>query len=339
MDNQYDQLFSELEDLQESVVPPKLEKLYKKAHEYEAMLAEATAEGQVGIQLDSLIEQCVAELDAECPFNDQQVKVTGRIRRSYYDEIDQQYVDTDVAVDQAPMISRGFYVVTLDDDGEYSYTLGHYFELPDGVVRHRDVSIPFADVMMRHYAFAPVGSIDIEYERTTEENLVSLESSIPDVLAEFDSIVLNAKDECEATRSLRYMKFDAQADVPREVIENFLTYAHDCLEFDMEVPYVFEVQGLIKTGENDESSSDDEFIDYMYIRDEPMKIVGYVTGLMIDSVIDMKDGASVETNEHHWHAIVQVLSKAPDDEQVSIPVPVRAIRSMSSLRRSAYGIE
>lgn len=338
MNTEYDQLFSQLEGLQEAVLPPKLQQLYQKASEYEALLTDASREGQSGLQLDNLIEQCVAELDAECPFNNQVIKVTGQVRRSYYDEISQQYVDVDMPLDQTPMIARGFYVVTTDNDGDYSYTVGHYFEVPNGLEVQHDVTIPFAQVLTRHYAFAPVGSVDIEYERTSEEKLASLDASIPDVIAEFDSIVLNASDECDALRRLRWMKFDARRDIPGEVVKDLLGYAHDCLQLDMEVPYVFEVQGFLKDGSDDEDPAQGA-TEYAYIPDKPKKIVGYVAGLMIDSVIDMKDGGPVESHDHHWHAILQVLPEVASDEQVQISVPVRGIRSMTSLRRMAYGAE
>jgi hypothetical protein len=338
MNTPYDQLFSELEGLQEAVLPPRLQQLYEKASEYQTLLSDASREGQDGIQLDNLIEQCVAELDAECPFNNQVVKVTGQVRRSYYDEINQKYVDVDMALDQTPMIARGFYVVTDDDQGEYSYTVGHYFEVPNGIEVQHDVTIPFAQILTRHYAFAPVGSVDIEYERTREEKLASLEASIPEVIAEFDTIVLNADDECDALRRLRYMKFDARRDIPGEVVKDLLGYAHDCLQLDMEVPYVFELQGFIKEEGEDQDSAEGA-TEYAYLPGEPKKVVGYVTGLMIDSVIAMRDGGPVESQEQHWHAILHVLPKVVSDQQVEISVPVRGIRSMSSLRRTAYGTE
>lgn len=335
----YERLFNTLEEVGENVLPARLEKLYEKVRNCQEALTDLAADGGNELQISELTSQIIDELDSESPFTSQVVKVTGQITRTFYNELDGTYEEGTVLLDQEPMISQGFYaLMSQDDDDRRTYQIGHYFAIPAGTELHNAAATPFVDIIRRHYAFAPVGSVDIEYERTDEEDTLILESLIPDVLADFDTIVLNSENECEALKRLRRMSISRDDDIPAELAEKLLGYAQNRLGFDMEVPYQFEIQGLLERG-LEGAITENPSIGFLYVRDGPMRFIGYVSGLMLNPVARLENKEITKSVDYRWFAIVQVVPSEPNGERATISVPVHTIRHMSSLRRSAYEVK
>lgn len=329
MDPSYDQLFAELEGIEQHVRPQWYVELAEQARTYEAMINELRDSGATDEEVGSFTGACIDELDAACPFNGQIVKVSGTLKDYRYDQESNTASPYEVELTSAGLYSAGFYAHTEVGDDEPAHTIMGYYFKAEGATEHVPIQIPFTEMYMEHFLFGKLDDVDIECEPDTRTRLAMLEETIPEMMSDFDFHVLNAADECEAVENMKECIVRNNGHIPNDVFIEFLKYAHDSLHFDMELPYVMELQGLM--------SSVDDLFNYEFVR-EPYLVAAFVHGMALKPIFLKQEDAYEQTEENYWHLYLGTIHTTPDgeEERRQLAVPVKTIKSMKSVRSMVF---
>ena len=101
--------------------------------------------------------KALRELDADCPYLLRKVRVSGRVTRSYYDELNEKYEVEKVDFIDHIVTAHGF---TSMQTVNSRHVVGHLFLTDIGQPFQNGMSL--VNFVPRFYAFAPVGSVEID---------------------------------------------------------------------------------------------------------------------------------------------------------------------------------
>jgi len=166
-DENTEQLFAQLDDikLDEYTV-----RVLAQATEIEELLSShIEADELTQITVNDICQEAIAKMDAECPYLNDTVLVTGRLKQAYYDEFTEKFGIEYVEVDRQQLTSYGYAVFEFytGETGKPIRKVGHLF-LVRKLEPKSDAAV-LVDYAPRLFAFAPVGQVNIEYDQHEQD--------------------------------------------------------------------------------------------------------------------------------------------------------------------------
>ena len=99
----------------------------------------------------------IQELDADCPYLLRKVRVSGLVTQSYYDEVNETYATEEIDQKNYVVTAHGFTSMQAEDG---RHVVGHLFLTEIGQPFQNGTQL--VNFVPRFYAFAPVGSVEID---------------------------------------------------------------------------------------------------------------------------------------------------------------------------------
>lgn len=219
---------------------PVVERVYKKAREYERLVNELESSPEER-------EQIIRELDSEWPYLGVPVLLSGRatfmcdegeLKRGKFV---QSNTPTEHNFDNLPVVSNGFMTIEkpiiIDDEvvaSNYEVVLSVIVQAGNG-----DGGIT------TFIGLAHIDGVNQEFPFESSESLIKkLGYYYEKDIESIDNLVLNARDETDAVKRLRHFVPDSQTtwDQPErfEIIENYMNHL---ITFDPSVPYSIKIEG------------------------------------------------------------------------------------------------
>lgn len=229
-----------IQDLEDIMSDPVIERVYKKAKEYESLINELESSFEER-------EQIIRELDSEWPYLGIPALLSGKATfMCDEDELKrgkfvQSTTPTEYIFDNLPVVSNGFMIVdkpiVIDEEAvvsDYEIVLNVIVQATNGdggVTTFLGLAHP--DEVDQEFPFESnqlmVKRLGYYYEKDTEA---------------IDNLVLNARDEIDAVKRLKHFVPDKQSawDQPErfEIIENYINHL---VTFDPSVPYSIKIDG------------------------------------------------------------------------------------------------
>lgn len=215
--------------LEESLVDPVIKQAFTAARALEREInTEFLSEKEIAIR--------TAQLDREvwANYDESAMQVSGLFRRTYLNNASQAHFGPPEYRDEE-MESRGFYYIPTpitDDDGEVvvmQYTAGLYF----------------VD-KKKHYCTAALNEVCVTPPPSSQMSEQRLRRYHPDIVDEIDRLTDGHADEEEfVLHRLSYVTLDnfVHDKLTSQYIDDIERYFNSKVQFDQELPYVFEMKG------------------------------------------------------------------------------------------------
>lgn len=334
LDKDSEQLFAQLDDVR---LDPYTVRVMAQAAEIEALINDDSETDELTIiTVADLSREAIDKMDLECPYFDEPVVVTGRLKQAYYDEVEGRFGLEDVEVDRVVLISHGYRIIAFgtSDPDRSTKKVGHLF-LRQQMEPQNDAPA-LVDYVPRLFAFAPVGQVNIEYDRDVHNNNVELQKIIPEVLKEIDGRLINAPDVQSALLSLADMVISESQDIPKSALLALQVYVNEKLAFDKAMPHRVQFSG---PAYNDRP--DKEFrTHFIYGRDNIVEsVIVSPDRLSLRPIPTVADDGTVvlSEGEQRWCIDLAVHDRSVDTPNLLISVPVKNILSFQSVRQMLFG--
>lgn len=315
-------LAQDLYGLESAMTEPFVEKVLNMGRVYNKIFEETTPSDK---ERNAVIE----ELDGEWgPINQMQVEYTGMVMvRFPGDEEDLRTI----FLDGVPVISDGFCV---KDEPLY---IGD--EFLGNVAR------------VQHHLLIPAKSINVEIDTGGDENEIALlgatgdidnsiielavasseralawvTASCPELIEDIDNRILNGSgNEDEALISLKGLNLSEYADLSDSFTRNCLsTYLNSVLQIDKAVPYAAQLQGYVRTPEEDSE---------LFIIKSNKALI-YIGNILIVPAF-----TEDEAHQNDWSLGIQIAILPPDrnSDVSSYVASIDSLQDLKSLRGSFY---
>lgn len=229
-----------IQDLEDIMSDPVVERVYNKAKEYEKLINEL--ESSLGER-----EQIIKDLDSEWPYLGAPTLLSGRATfMCDEDELKhrkfvQSTTPTEYNFDSLPVISNGFMVVdkpiVIDDE-----VVASNYEIVLSII----VQAANADGGITTFlGLAHPDEIDQEFPFESNQLMIKkLGYFYEKDIETIDNLVLNTHDEIDAVKKLKYFTPDSQTTWDQaerfEIIEDYINHL---ITFDPSVPYSIKIHG------------------------------------------------------------------------------------------------
>lgn len=324
-------LFGQLDNLKLDV---NLSRVAEKAADIEKLISEydESTDELTKLTILDLVNEEIALMDRDCPYLNQPVIVTGKFQQSYYDDVLEKFGIEDVVLDKAVLLSHGYTVLEFtDDNGQVEKKVGHLF-----VTKHmpaKNDGPALVDYVTRLFAFAPVGTIEIEYDSNDKDTIHSLEQIIPEIIDEIDSLILDKDNECDALMSLALHTFSNEQDIPANIMSKLLAYVDRRLDFDKFLPYVATIDGLVYNESNNILS--------IYKAEEGDGSASCV--VLMPQMLALHPYPQIGRNdqlefsdEGYWCLDAIIVNVDPNKPNTELSIPIRNLRDIKSVRSMLF---
>lgn len=304
--------------------------LITKVRVYKNYLNELAQSGASVEEINLFCEDVLSELNAECPYINQPVTVTGSL---YYPSLS---VDEDGSasigfvkgdVKNAGLISKGF--GARYENGELS--IGYSFALAADTQQQEQA---FGQYTFTPQGYAEIDELSVTYAHTKEEVITSLESLATDFIDAIDDALFNSTSLASSFQALSEIKpYELYRDIPTQVLYDAAIYIQETLKFDTQVPYEMELKGTFLRA-NATGSYDIHLPDTSKVDGGSKKIFGFIKGVEFTEDRRIVGNSCYVTEGPHFSLAITVVHDEQADSAVNdeIHVLMKDIVYCESLR-------
>ena len=179
-------------------------------------------------EFKDLVYQEMMDINKEYARFNEHVYVSGFVQLGHRSDDDYDRVDRKLLTSE-PMIDRGLVINWDEGSGGRDVSIHHMFLMPEAT-RFGDVR-NLTKHITQYFAIAPFGSVWIDAGRTNDQRIDYLNHHAPDLIGEFDDLVLNADDSVNAVMNLSRQRISNE-DNDSTVINDMIGYARESVEID-----------------------------------------------------------------------------------------------------------
>lgn len=277
-------------------------------------------------------EDVIRQMNEKSTHINEVVRVTGQVLRAYYSELDEKYMTETVDWQNKSVRSIGFSVepIPSEDGQSIRMTVGHVFlvgQLDEEFGRDAQL----VGTIPRLYAFARVGEVDIFHSGQSDDRRNDLDRTIPEVMASVDAAMSTEGTECDKLLATRSLAIEPEDDIPEATIEKLGHHIYNALGFDVRVPYVLSVRGIIY-----QSNSTNAPLAYRDAGEIPQPRVVFPIGIKLLPYPKVLDGVVTCSQELRTALQVIVISKDKTVINEEFMIPIQNISEFRSLWPEAF---
>lgn len=284
------------------------------------------------LEMDDKRRLALERMNAECPYIHTAVRVTGKLLQPYWDEMDQEYKYEEKIYKDEPLIASGYATLQMDMNDTKKWVTGHTFYITD--TDSRFGAIDLVEDSSSLYGFAPVGQLEISYERNDSRTEEMLRQVFPGVLEKVEEIIATVgDDEAEGFRLLRQVTVPNSDGIPRDVYRALISFVWSKFTFDKEIPYITSVKGAFIDATN---PSDPEKDNLVYDPEKLIVLLVKPQGLLLAPHYKKSYGTVAASNELHWYLDCKSAPVGYEEEMQTYQLPARNMLTFASVRKTVY---
>lgn len=278
--------------------------LIAKSKEYNEVLSEFARTGASEEDITDFVVELIKELDAECPYINKPIKVSGIINRAVRtpsEEGTESWEMSMDAVDDLTAVSLGYAWQRTENKvaivHSFSLIEDHTFEVLGGIVQRS--TIP--------RAFAELDEVSIEYQHNAAEASKALQAIAGDLIDEIDQAIYNPTSTTEMVQKLgEIAPLEIYNDLPTDLLFDIGSYVHGMGAFDDTVPYEIEIRHSFMT-EDEEGESHIVLPDTSQYDGGSKRILGLITGVAFTDSREVMGKMCIVDEGPHFALIVRVV--------------------------------
>ena len=246
----------------------------------------------------------IKELNDNCNYIGRLVPIHGVVDIAYADADPGKIAIVRRDMQGGALVARGFGVSSrLQPDGTSRPIVGYFFDSPQPKMPLGFSSFNYD--MRTFLAFAPYGSIDIEYQRSGVELAEHLDVIVPDLIAEIDDRVYSGGPPLEVLQSFGSLEY-ACDNLPTETLCELVAYANEVLDTESLGLLKFSLRGVYSETNDPAGATTYRVYDHHAQDGGRIEAIGRVESVFLAPHLNYVSGEYFASKKYYWKVTLAI---------------------------------